>query len=85
MVKLGFKVLYINIIKAFPTSYTEYYSPYEALNDIDKIETLTKILLWHAIFKPNEHNILSLKLFHLNKPLFYRMYYLFLKIWVYAS
>lgn len=66
---LGLKYYY-KYNRAFPTSYAEYYSSYEALNDIDKIETLTKITpLAMLFFKPNEHNVLSLKLFHLDKAI----------------
>lgn len=51
--------------KAFPTSYTEYYSAQEALNDIEKIEGLSKDHpLGMRINKLNDNNILSFKLFH---------------------
>ncbi len=51
--------------KSFPTSYTEYYSPKEALDDIEKIESLSKENLLGMLFsKLNGGNTLSLKLFH---------------------
>lgn len=51
--------------KAFPTSYTEYFSPAETLRDIEKIEALStenplNMLFTHA----NGGKTLSLKLFH---------------------
>lgn len=63
---LGLKYYY-KYQKAFPTSYTEFYSTFEALNDIEKIETLTPAHpLAMLFFKSDEHHVLSLKLFHLN-------------------
>lgn len=56
---------YYKYSKAFPTSYTEFYSPPEALNDIEKIESLSKSNpLAMLISKINGGNTLSLKLFH---------------------
>ncbi len=51
--------------KAFPASYTEDYSAPEALNDIQKIEELSKENSLGMIFtKSNGSNLFSLKLFH---------------------
>lgn len=50
---------------AFPASYTEYYSPEEALEDISKIEALSKENPLGMLFsKVNGNNMLSLKLFN---------------------
>ena len=51
--------------KSFPGSYTEYYSPREALDDIKKIEGLSKENpLGMHFSKLNGNNMLSMKLFH---------------------
>lgn len=51
--------------KAIPASYTEYYSPREALVDIQKIEELSKENLLSMLFsKSISNHTLSLKLFH---------------------
>lgn len=51
--------------KAFPASYIEYYSPEEALEDIAKIEALSKENpLGMSFSKVNGNNMLSLKLFN---------------------
>jgi glutamate dehydrogenase len=56
---------YTKYSKAFPASYTEFYSPHEALDDIEKIEGLSKENPLGMLFsKFNENNKLSLKLFH---------------------
>lgn len=56
---------YYKYSKAFPTSYTEYYSPGEALDDIEKIEALSKENPLGMLFsKSNSSGTLSLKLFH---------------------
>lgn len=61
---IGLKYYY-KYNKAFPTSYTEFYTPREALNDIEKIESLSKSNpLTMSISHLNNENTLSLKLFH---------------------
>jgi len=56
---------YHKYCKAFPTSYGEYYTPAEALYDIEKIEALSKENPLCMLFsKANSKNTLSLKLFH---------------------
>ncbi|MBV9576228.1 MAG: NAD-glutamate dehydrogenase, partial [Gammaproteobacteria bacterium] len=56
---------YTKYNKVFPTSYTEYYSPREALADIEQIEILSKDNPLSMLFaKLNGSNTLSLKLFH---------------------
>lgn len=50
--------------KAFPTSYTEFYLPSEAINDIKKIEALSKDNPLGMLFYKSG-NALRLKLFHL--------------------
>lgn len=51
--------------KAFPASYTEYYSPEEALEDISIIEALSKENPLGMLFsRVNGNNMLSLKLFN---------------------
>ena len=51
--------------KAFPTSYTEDYSPKEALDDLEKIEALSKEKPLGMLFnRAAEEEILRLKLFH---------------------
>ncbi len=50
--------------KAFPASYTEYYSPREALDDIEKIEALSKDQPLGMLFSRANGKTLSLKLFH---------------------
>lgn len=56
---------YYKYSKAFPTSYTEFYTPHEALDDIERIENLSKENPLEMIFsRVNGTNTLSLKLFH---------------------
>ncbi|HLB42149.1 MAG TPA: NAD-glutamate dehydrogenase [Gammaproteobacteria bacterium] len=56
---------YVKYKKAFPASYTEHYSPNEALNDINIIETLSEEnQLGMRLNRLNGNNILSFKLFH---------------------
>lgn len=56
---------YAKYYRAIPASYTESYTPQDALDDITKIESLTKENpLGMLIYKPNGGNTLSLKLFH---------------------
>jgi len=56
---------YNKYCKAFPTSYSEYYTVREALDDIDKIEALSKENPLCMLFsRLNGNNTLSLKLFH---------------------
>lgn len=51
--------------KTFPTSYSEYYSPDQAIEDIEKIEQLSKEKPLSMRFeKLSGDNMLSLKLFH---------------------
>lgn len=50
--------------KAFPGSYTEYYSPLAALDDIQKIEALSKDNPLGMLFYRSGPNSLRLKLFH---------------------
>lgn len=52
--------------KAFSTSYTEYYSPREAIEDIARMETLSATNLLAMRFEKSSvnNNMLSLKLFH---------------------
>jgi len=58
-------IYYYKYKKAFPASYTEYYTPHEALDDIEKIEALsTKNPLGMLFCKTSNDTILSLKLFH---------------------
>lgn len=62
--------LYHKYAKAFPASYTEYYTPREALDDIEKIETLSKENQLGMIFsRVNGDNTLSLKLFHADQTI----------------
>ena len=56
---------YSKYCKAFPASYSEDYSAREALEDIEKIELLTKDNPLCMLFnKTSGNNMLSLKLFH---------------------
>lgn len=56
---------YNKYAKAFPTSYTEYYSSLEAISDIEEIDALSKDHpLGMLITRTNGANTLSLKLFH---------------------
>ena len=51
--------------KAFPTSYTEYYSPLETLGDIEKIATLSNECPLNMSFSQAENQpVFNLKLFH---------------------
>lgn len=51
--------------KAFPASYSESYTPEEAIKDIEKIEALSKDYpLGMLFYKTNGDDTLSLKLFH---------------------
>ncbi|VVC75866.1 NAD-specific glutamate dehydrogenase [Aquicella siphonis] len=51
--------------KAFPASYIEDYSVHEALDDIEKIESLSDARPLGMLFsKSNDNNTLNLKLFH---------------------
>jgi len=50
--------------KAFPSSYTEYYLPYTAIDDIKKIETLTPDNPLGMIFYKAGKSALRLKIFH---------------------
>lgn len=54
--------------KAFSTSYTEYYSPSEALDDIEKIESLSKENSLNMLFS-RVNGTLSLKLFHADQTI----------------
>ncbi|RDI46068.1 NAD-glutamate dehydrogenase [Aquicella lusitana] len=59
---------YIKYHRAFPASYTEYYSAAEALGDIEKIEGLSKENALGMLFsKTNGGHTLSLKLFHVEE------------------
>src|SRR5207248_641260 len=56
---------YFKYSKAFPASYVDFYSAREALDDIEKIEALSKTNQLGMLFtKSNGHNALGLKLFH---------------------
>ncbi len=55
---------YTKYNRAFSTSYTEYYSPREAIDDIEQIEALSKDNPLCMLFKKTAHQMLSLKLFH---------------------
>ncbi len=56
--------------KAFPASYSEDYSPREAMDDIDKIESLSKDNPLNMLFaRMNGLNTLSLKLFHADQTI----------------
>lgn len=56
---------YSKYSKAFPASYTEYYTPREALADIQKVEELSPENQLCMLFSHLDHsNMLSLKLFH---------------------
>ena len=56
---------YYKYNKAFPTSYTEYYSPKEALEDIEKIEGLSVSFPLGMLFNKISGNpTISFKLFH---------------------
>lgn len=60
----GLKYFY-KYSKALPTSYSESYTPEEALKDIEKIESLSKENpLGMLFYKTNGDDTLSLKLFH---------------------
>lgn len=50
--------------KAFPGSYTEYYTPSHALRDIEKIEGLSPTNQLGMLFDKSENGLLTLKLFH---------------------
>ena len=56
--------LYVKYKKALPASYTEDYSPQEALIDIEKIEGLSTENSLEMLFTANNARALSLKLFH---------------------
>lgn len=57
--------LYAKYHKAFPVSYSEYYTSTEALDDIEQIEHLSESHpLCMSFNKASERNTLSLKLFH---------------------
>ncbi len=55
---------YQKYAKAFPGSYTEYYSPDYALRDIEKIESLNENSPLGMLFDKSGNGILNLKLFH---------------------
>ena len=56
---------YLKYSRAFSASYTEFYTPHEAINDIEKIEALSKENpLGMLITKTNGDKTLGLKLFH---------------------
>lgn len=55
--------------KAFPTSYTEYYTPLQALADIEKIEALSDENPLGMLFAKNGEDGLSLKLFHADQTI----------------
>lgn len=56
---------YAQYAKAFPTSYSEFYTPREALGDIEKIEQLSlENALSMGFSRMAGSNMLSLKLFH---------------------
>ncbi len=55
---------YAKYLKAFPSSYTECYSPKEALQDIEKIESLSVENPLAMSFARSNHQALGLKLFH---------------------
>lgn len=55
--------------KAFPASYTEYYSPREALKDIEQIETLSKENSLGMLISKSYDSALSLKLFTSEHPI----------------
>jgi glutamate dehydrogenase len=56
--------------KAFPASYTEYYSPSDALFDIEKIEGLSEENSLGMLFsKASNNHMLNLKLFHAEKTI----------------
>lgn len=66
---LGLKDYY-KYAKAFPTSYTEFYSSNDALRDIQKIESLTPTHPLEMLFsKLDSGNEFSIKLFHLNQTI----------------
>lgn len=56
---------YANYQKAFPPGYIDFYTPKDALNDIEKIEALSKDHPLGMLFTRNKRdNTLGLKLFH---------------------
>lgn len=56
--------LFAKYAKAFPTSYTEYYVPHAAIDDIKKIESLSKDHSLEMLFYQSGTAALRLKLFH---------------------
>lgn len=56
---------YAKYRKAFPASYTEYYLPSDAINDIKKIEALSKENPLGMLFYKSGNTALRLKLFHI--------------------
>lgn len=59
---------YSRYAKAFPTSYAEYYTPLEALVDIEKIESLSKNNQLAMLFS-RSNGALNLKLFHADQTI----------------
>lgn len=55
---------YYKYYRAFPTSYIEFYTPHQALDDIEKMESLSKDNSLMMSFSKLPHNQIGLKLFH---------------------